>query len=260
MSDYWRSRVMKTNEKLFEKSTEQCEKQLAKYYRRAAIATKNDIEVLFYEIQKKESQGIIRINDLYRNERYFAVLNNLNRRLVALGEQEITVDRKYFDNIYKATGENLDKYLSMVNFAFDNNADAILNSVWCADGKQWSERIWDNKTLLSERLQEELVNGVVRGLPRDRIVKNLLNTFNVGFNEANRLQRTEMNYIQNQACAERYQKAGITKYRYLAEIDSRTSEICSKLDGQEFEFSQAKVGVNMPPCHPNCRSTIIPVI
>lgn len=260
MSNYWSERIAATNEKLFNKTSAECEKQLAEYYRRAAIQTRNDIEALFFEMQKKEKEGKLLVNDLYRNERYFEVMNNLNQRLVALGEKEIEIDTKYFNNIYKATGEKLGKYLQGVSFTFDTSADAIINAIWCADGKHFSNRIWADKTLLSNEIQDALVDGIVRGIARDKIVKNLMNKFNTSFSNANRIQRTEMCYVQNQAAAASYINAGVTKYRYLAELDGRTSEICKKLDGKEFLFSEAIVGTNMPPCHPNCRSTIIPII
>ena len=38
----------------------------------------------------------------------------------------------------------------------------------------------------------------------------------------------------------------------------RTSDICRSLDGTVHKVSQAKVGVNFPPMHPNCRSTTVP--
>jgi uncharacterized protein with gpF-like domain len=38
-------------------------------------------------------------------------------------------------------------------------------------------------------------------------------------------------------------------------LDSRTSEICRELNGKRFKLSEAEVGVNYPPMHPNCRST-----
>lgn len=49
----------------------------------------------------------------------------------------------------------------------------------------------------------------------------------------------------------------IKKYKYLAELDKHTSEICQELDGQVFLLEEAEVGINYPPMHPNCRSTVI---
>lgn len=71
------------------------------------------------------------------------------------------------------------------------------------------------------------------------------------------LIRTEINYYHNQIDLRAYKVMGIEKYRYLAVLDNRTSDICQELDGEVFEVSKAEVGVKFPPMHPFCRSTTI---
>ena len=44
-------------------------------------------------------------------------------------------------------------------------------------------------------------------------------------------------------------------YRWVSTLDSRTSELCQSLDGQRFDLGEGP----MPPAHPNCRSTVVPV-
>ena len=77
---------------------------------------------------------------------------------------------------------------------------------------------------------------------------------------ANRLIRTESAYVAGQTTAVAYDECGIEKYEYIATLDSRTSEKCSGLDGKIFEMSEKEVGVNYPPAHPHCRSSVAPVI
>lgn len=69
--------------------------------------------------------------------------------------------------------------------------------------------------------------------------------------------RTESAYVENAAQARAYDEAGIEKYRFVAALDKRTSEVCATLDGKVFELSKAKAGTNYPPMHPFCRSTTI---
>ena len=78
--------------------------------------------------------------------------------------------------------------------------------------------------------------------------------------QAARLVRTETNYAMNQAHLNGYKEAGIKQYKFLAFIDHRTSPQCKRLDGQTINADDATVGDNMPPMHPNCRSTIIPIV
>ena len=52
-----------------------------------------------------------------------------------------------------------------------------------------------------------------------------------------------------QASQKAYDELDIDKYKILATLDKRTSEICQKLDGEVFNVKDAVIGVNMPPFH-----------
>lgn len=69
---------------------------------------------------------------------------------------------------------------------------------------------------------------------------------------------TEISHIREQANNDAYEEAGIESYEFDATLDSRTSEICSSLDGMVFKLKDKIIGVNSPPMHPRCRSTTIP--
>lgn len=70
--------------------------------------------------------------------------------------------------------------------------------------------------------------------------------------------RTEANNKFNLALKNVFLDLNIRKYKYCAILDDRTSEICRNLNGKEFKVSEARVGINYPPMHPNCRSSVIP--
>ena len=55
-----------------------------------------------------------------------------------------------------------------------------------------------------------------------------------------------------------YKEDGVEKYQILATLDNRTCDICGELDGQVYWVKKAKIGVNYPPFHQNCRCTTIP--
>ena len=77
-------------------------------------------------------------------------------------------------------------------------------------------------------------------------------------NQVVTIVRTSINQVANSASQKVYEaNQDITeRYQYVATLDSRTSAICARLDGQEFEYGKGP----MPPQHFNCRSTTIPVI
>ena len=70
--------------------------------------------------------------------------------------------------------------------------------------------------------------------------------------------RTSVNQVQNQASQAVYAANSkvAPKYEYVATLDSRTSPICRRLDGQEFAYNKGPT----PPQHFNCRSTTVPVV
>lgn len=76
----------------------------------------------------------------------------------------------------------------------------------------------------------------------------------------NMVARTETVRLSNLGLQDLYTENKIEKYQYLAAIDSRTSEICTSLNGRIFNVKDGQPGVNMPPMHSNCRSTIIGVL
>ena len=90
---------------------------------------------------------------------------------------------------------------------------------------------------------------------------DLITRSNTAYYQAERLVRTETNYALTQGHLNGYKEAGVKKYEILAKIDSRTSKICKEKDGDIVEIDEGGiVGDNLPPFHPNCRTTIIPVI
>lgn len=136
--------------------------------------------------------------------------------------------------------------------------DEILRNNW--SGKHYSQRIWGNTQKLADNLREDLLSGILSGKSGRKIAEDISKRYGVSIKNAERLVRTETNYIANQAELESYKESGIEKYRFVATLDSRTSEICRSLDGQEFPVSDAQSGVSLPPMHAHCRSTTISVI
>ena len=136
--------------------------------------------------------------------------------------------------------------------------DEILRNNW--SGKHYSQRIWGNTQKLAENLKSDLLSGMLSGKSGRKIAEDISKRYGVSIKNAERLVRTETNYIANQSELESYKESEIEKYRFVATLDSRTSAVCQQLDGQEFPVSDAQAGVNLPPMHAHCRSTTISVI
>lgn len=135
--------------------------------------------------------------------------------------------------------------------------EKAINTKWSAE--HFSDRVWNNKDALITHLNTTMPVQFVRGRTASQVSRDLAHSLNVDYNSARRLVRTEMNHISNQATVDSYKASEVVdQYEYLSTLDNRTSDICRELDGRVFELKQAQSGVNLPPMHPNCRSTTIP--
>ena len=132
----------------------------------------------------------------------------------------------------------------------------MINQIWCADGKSWSARVWENVDRLQETLNDSLINCVVTGKPMGDLKKQLMHDFNVSFNRADTIVRTEMAHIQTEAAKQRYKDYGLQEVEILADEDERRCDVCGKLHGTRYP-----IGAHIPiPAHPKCRCCIVPVV
>lgn len=134
----------------------------------------------------------------------------------------------------------------------------IVNRNW--SGESFSSRIWAHTDELSKTVKDVLLKGELSGASVNDMAAEIRNRFDVAAYQARRLVRTELNYVQNQATLQEFKDMNVERYEYAAFLDDRTSEICEELNGHIFFVKDAKVGVNYPPMHPNCRSGVYPVM
>ena len=129
-------------------------------------------------------------------------------------------------------------------------------------GKMFADSVWDNKkNLLINYINKNLTIGIIRGDSVQKMARQLRDDLGVFYYQAERLIRTETNYAMNQAHLQGYKDSEVVeKYEILAYVDKRTSKICKKMDRKIFKLTEAQVGENYPPFHPNCRTTVIPVL
>jgi SPP1 gp7 family putative phage head morphogenesis protein len=186
---------------------------------------------------------------------------NLEIKNIAPIEESITT-RAYsrvVENSYK--NMQIDLELQGVQPAFSTIDKQIVKELlkekWL--GKNYSQRIYKNVDDFAKNLPVILGGGITAGDSYQKTAQIIRERFGVGKFEATRLIRTETNYFHNQAELKTYEDDDIEEYEYVAILDGRTSKVCRKQDGVIYKVKDAKVGVNYPPLHPNCRSTTVPV-
>ena len=162
-------------------------------------------------------------------------------------------------SVYRDTFIEVTKDLGINAIVSRDKIKAVLDRPW--SGANFSERLWSNTDKLAQTVKQEIVNGMIQGINLQTMTKRVSERFETAKkNDVERLLRTEVNYVLNQATLDGYKEAGIEKYEFSATLDSRTSQICSELHGEVFEIKKIAVGLNYPPMHPRCRSTTIPIV
>lgn len=124
-------------------------------------------------------------------------------------------------------------------------------------GEAYSDRIWSNTGALASSVKDELLVSLMTGRSVRDTSQAIAERFEVSKGKARRLVRTESAFFHNQMELLSYEDAEITKYKFVAVLDKRTSHICQQHDNKVYNTDDAVPGVNYPPLHPWCRSTTI---
>lgn len=258
MSNYWADRMAASQIELSNKSIKEIEEQMAKYYGKAAKRIIEDFEATYNKLLATIADGKEPTPaDLYKLDRYWSMQGHLRQELRKLGEKQIALLTKkfeiqFFDIYYSIAIEGATAFSTVDSAA----AIHLINEIWVADGKSWSQRIWENTELLADTLNEELIHCVVTG-KKTTDLKNLLqDNFGVSYSRADALVRTEIAHIQTQAANQRYKDYGIQEVEVWADKDERRCDVCGKLHQKRYP-----VGAQLPiPAHPRCRCCVIPVV
>lgn len=266
---YWAERQENELNKISTKTESEINKQLDKYYSSVMRKVFEDFEATYNKLITTIGSGNpITVADLYKLDRYWKLQARLKQLCEQLGNKEVELLSKKFeeqwDEVYKKSALPSDEAFIVPS---ESNAKQMINSVWCADGKTWSQRVWGNVSLLQETLNEQLIHVVVTGRSTRDLRKLLQERFDVSRSQANMLINTEVNHIQTASAAKRYEDAGLKQYMILGREEGscirgkKGGKVdCHKMDGKIFDYTDMKVGTNAPPFHPNCRCRIKPVI
>lgn len=136
--------------------------------------------------------------------------------------------------------------------------EKIISKPWAADGKNFSERIWNNKQKLISEVHKELTQNVMLGEDPRKAIDAITKKMNASKYNAGRLVMTEEAYFSSAAQKDCFTALNVGKYEIVATLDSHTSDICRSLDGQIFPMEDFEPGVTAPPFHVWCRSTTVP--
>lgn len=172
-----------------------------------------------------------------------------------------------FENLFKTYEHNYYStsyllYRTMDDFSFTKRVtkeyfDWMAKKPWTSDGKTFSDRIWKDQKTLVDELYKEFTVSATRGANLKEAARRMSRKMDVSYKKCLRLLNTEDSFFSNKAVMDAYQNTTAEEYMILATLDRKTCEICGDQDTKHYMIKDAKVGVNMPPFHPNCRCTTV---
>ncbi len=256
--EYWIERMRRAQEKQATQSITELQNELNIYYSKAMRRLIKQFEATYEKLLRQTAEGITpSVADLYKLDTYWKLQGALRLELQKLGDKQEVLFSKKFEEAYERVWKSI-SFPSQSAFTQPSieNAHQLINSIWCADGKNWSTRVWGNIDKLQENLNDALVDCVITGKKTTELKHMLMEEFGVGYNRADTIARTEIAHIQTQTARERYKNYGIQKVKIVADKSSRTCPQCAELDGKEYP-----IDATMPvPVHPRCRCCIVPVM
>lgn len=291
--DYWEQRAEQLVTKQI-KADDKAAKKLAKEYARIAASIEKDIASYYQKYSKDDvidyRKMVDRLSEverdlLYKDYDSFAVkypqykhlmpvresIYKLNRleglqlnvrlQMLEIGAIEEEVFQKHLKEAYERGYLNTMKGLHNASSQFLISEIAVQQALavkWI-EGGNFSSRVWNNKEKLIRILNNEIRDAMIRGDSYAEMTRMVQRRTGVGAYEARRLVHTESQFMSVQGNAKAFMAENIERYENCAVMDSKTSKICKSMDGQIFEFKDMQVGVNCPPYHSFCRTTIIPI-
>jgi SPP1 gp7 family putative phage head morphogenesis protein len=256
--EYWKDRTALSQAKLTNKNAKKITRQLKKYYAAAMKRTINDFESTYDKLLTMQEEGKeLTPADLYKLDKYWKMQGQLKLEMQKLGDKQISALSKifeiqFFDIYYSIAIPGLEAFTNIDT----QGALQLIKQIWCADGKDFEQRVGVNNNKLIETLNEELLHCVITGKKTSELKGLLKERFGVSYSAADRIARTELSHIQNTAARERYKDYGLKEFEVWADKDERRCSICGKLHKKRVPIGQP----SPVPVHPNCRCSIIPVV
>jgi SPP1 gp7 family putative phage head morphogenesis protein len=296
--EYWTERAEESARRMYDKAdntygqlkavykqaSDDMTKELNAFYTKYGLNQQSPVfETLADGTEVIKSTTVKRVVPIYEARKYKR-LNSLEKQLNVIMSDMAKGQNAYMTtNLRLLAQESYNRYFFDVfqgygvGYQFDLLDPKLVTQLIRnpVNGQDFSTRIWKNKDLLANQLQQELNNGLIQGVSSQEMTKRFKQKVSpfyapskngvrvppkpgAAYKAAERLMRTEITNTYNQATLAGYNASGIVDdYEYLATLDNRTSTICQDLDGKVFKISEATAGLNYPPMHPNCRSTTV---
>ena len=140
----------------------------------------------------------------------------------------------------------------------DNAVSKLLNKPWAADGTNFSQKLWGNKTKLINTLDQELSRMVLTGDTPNRAIRNIRDAMNSSMFQAKRLVLTEQAYFTSEAQKKTFGELDVEEFEVVSSTDLKVCPVCAAHDKKHHPMAEFHIGITAPPFHPLCRCVTAP--
>lgn len=136
----------------------------------------------------------------------------------------------------------------------------VISKPWATDGTNFSEKVWgEHRASLVQSLNTDFTQAIIRGDAPDKLIKKISDDFGVAKYKAKRLVLTESAFFSSESHRDAYKELGVDEVMISTTLDSDTCNDCGQYDGEKVPLDLYQPGATVPPFHPNCRCTTVPV-
>ena len=242
-----------------EKTGGKTAKDVLKRYKSAMDSILSEISKITLEYSVN---GKLKIGKVQRLKVLSELAKALKRECAELADYQdkalIETVTSVLDDVYYSTAYTIDKGAE-INQSFSMLSKEFIDTAINPeiDGKTFSERIWDDCTLLANRVRDDVSKAMIQGTSTDKLAQQIRKDFGGTAYQARRLINTEVARAVTTAQDEAYRKSGVVgMVMWTATLEDNTCDECASYDGMYYPID----GHPALPAHPNCRCTLVPVV
>lgn len=254
--EYWINRLTSEQNSIYEEAVEDI---------------LNAISEMYLEVQEEIMRELAALRTLNRASNNTAIsrellleetLDRVEKQIEVLADNTDTLLTENLVDTYTQTYSTVNDSLREAGVRTSDiipaNIEDVIKANW--SGVTFSARIWHNRDVLVFRAKETISKGLIRGESYHSMASELSRTMGSSYSNARRLIETEIQVAQIKANIDNYSNNDIEKVEISAILDSRVCGHCNEHDGSIVSVEDGVIGGDLPPFHPMCRCTTIPVI
>ena len=124
------------------------------------------------------------------------------------------------------------------------------------EGKPLAEKIEEDILTLYQKAKEAIFDTLGKGLRTKKgytsLIRDIRETLRIHMGKLKRFLDWKYGQLSSYKILWEYERAGYERYRIISNPEREDCDFCISMAGEEFSITEAEVGINLPPFHPNC--------